>query len=71
MEVDQFLNNTCLKITSVAIAAGYCFLAVSFLTLSAGASESDVLKLLGHQVSGYNSKYEHKYATIVNNHFEK
>lgn len=71
MEVDQFLNNTCLKVSSIAIAAGYCFLAVSFLTLSYQAADSEVLRLLGHQVSGYNSKYEHKSAYIVNNHFEK
>ena len=53
------------------IAGGFCFLAVSFLTLSYQAADSEVFRLMGHQVSGYNSKYENKHAYLVNNHLEK
>ena len=70
MEVDQFLTHSCLKATSIVLAGSFCFLAISFLSLSYQAADSEVFRLMGHQVTGYNSKYEHKHAYMINSHLE-
>ena len=70
-QIDKHLSHKCLKICAVILAMAYIVLAISFLQLSFEAGDNQVLRLLGQQISGYESPEEHREAHISNQRYDK
>ena len=63
--IDQILTHKCLKLSAAAVCVAYSILAISFLQLSFAAEKNEVLRLMGQQVSGYESVEAHMHMTML------
>lgn len=67
----QVITKPCLRITAFMIAGLYLALAITFVYFSFVADDNELLKMMGEQVNGYNSKSEGTHALIQHYHLDK